>query len=46
LPLPLIWQHLPGAAAFADQPLVPTELLIWRVTQSLETYHQAGLPQP
>jgi D-tagatose 6-phosphate 4-epimerase len=44
LPLPLIWQHLPGAAQFADQPLDPVGVLIWRVTQTLETYHQACLP--
>ena len=41
LPLPLIWQHLPGADAFADTPLVPEDVLIWRVTQSLATYRAA-----
>lgn len=46
LPLPLIWQHLPGAAAFADQPVDPAEVLIWRVTRCIETYHRAGLPEP
>lgn len=46
LPLPLLWQHLPAAAAFADRPLDPVELLVWRVTQSIETYHRAGLPRP
>lgn len=46
LPLPLIWQHLPGAAAFAGRQLDPADLLVWRVTQSLKTYHRAGQPQP
>lgn len=46
LPLPLIWQHLPGAAAFADRPFHPADLLVWRITQSLTTYHRAGLPRP
>lgn len=41
VPLPLIWQHLPAAAEFADQPLDPEALLIWRVTQSLQAYHNA-----
>lgn len=43
IPLPLFWQHLPGAAHFADAPLDPEDLLIWRVSQSIETYHAAGL---
>lgn len=43
VPLPLFWQHLPGAAQFADAPLAPLDLLIWRVSQSLETYRAAGL---
>jgi D-tagatose-1,6-bisphosphate aldolase subunit GatZ/KbaZ len=46
LPLPLLWQHLPAAAGFADRPLDPEALLVWRVTQSIETYHRAGLPRP
>jgi D-tagatose-bisphosphate aldolase class II non-catalytic subunit len=46
IPVPLLSQHLPAAAHFADQPLDPNALLIWRVTRSLETYHRAGLPRP
>ncbi len=46
LPLPLIWQHLPGATAFAGRPLGPAALLIWRITQSLRTYHAACGPDP
>ena len=41
IPLPLLWQHLPGAAHFADRPLEPEEVLIWRVRRSLATYHDA-----
>jgi len=41
VPLPLLWQYLPGAAHFADSPLDPEEVLIWRVGQSLSTYHRA-----
>ncbi|MCP4384054.1 MAG: D-tagatose-bisphosphate aldolase, class II, non-catalytic subunit [Hyphomicrobiales bacterium] len=41
IPLPLLWQHLPAAAHFADRPLDPQELLIWRVSESLSTYHRA-----
>ena len=41
LPLPLLWQHLPEATAFADTPLDPDEILIWRVTRSLSDYHAA-----
>ncbi|EAR51156.1 hypothetical protein OG2516_14815 [Oceanicola granulosus HTCC2516] len=41
VPLPLFWQHLPEAAAFADAPLDPEALLIARVTRSLATYHAA-----
>ncbi|WP_151719478.1 D-tagatose-bisphosphate aldolase, class II, non-catalytic subunit [Gemmobacter serpentinus] len=44
LPLPLIWQHLPGAEDFADQPLEPEALLIWRVTCRLESYAAACKP--
>lgn len=39
--LPLFWQHLPDAKAFADAPLDPEALLLWRVTQSLAAYHAA-----
>lgn len=45
IPLPLIWQHLPGASGFAGQPLDPEALLIWRITQSLQSYHAAGHPE-
>jgi D-tagatose-1,6-bisphosphate aldolase subunit GatZ/KbaZ len=41
VPLPLLWQHLPGAADFADTPLDPEEVLIWRVREALSTYHRA-----
>lgn len=41
VPLPLMWQHLPMAARFAGKPLDPEEVLIWRVTQSLQSYHAA-----
>lgn len=45
IPLPLIWQHLPGATGFAGTPLDPEALLIWRITQSLQSYHTAGHPE-
>lgn len=41
VPLPLMWQHLPGAAEFADRPLDVQEVLIWRVGQTLRAYHAA-----
>ena len=41
LPLPLLWQHFPAAAGFAERPLDPEELLVWRVGESLEAYHAA-----
>lgn len=41
IPLPLFWQHFPAAKAFADIPLDPETLLIWRITQSLQVYHAA-----
>ncbi|MDE1991247.1 MAG: D-tagatose-bisphosphate aldolase, class II, non-catalytic subunit [Rhizobiaceae bacterium] len=41
VPLPLFWQHMPAAEAFADKPLDPEEVLIWRVTRSLADYHAA-----
>lgn len=41
IPLPLVWQHMPGAAEFADRPLDPEALLIWRITQTLHPYHAA-----
>ncbi len=41
VPLPLIWQHLPGAEHFADSPLNPEDVVIWKITQSLNEYHSA-----
>lgn len=41
IPLPLIWQHLPRAEAFAGKPLDPEDLLIWRVSESIQSYHAA-----
>ena len=41
VPMPLFWQHWPAAAGFADRPLDVEALLIWRVTQSLASYHAA-----
>lgn len=41
VPLPLLWQHFPDAEGFADSPLDPEEVLIWRVMQSLAAYHAA-----
>ncbi|GAJ96519.1 D-tagatose-bisphosphate aldolase, class II, non-catalytic subunit [Agrobacterium rhizogenes] len=46
LPLPLFWQHLPSAGQFADTPLDPEAVLIWRVTRTLSAYQNAcGLQQ-
>lgn len=46
VPLPLFRQHFPAAAArFADRPLDATEVLIWRVGESLSAYHAACHPQ-
>lgn len=41
IPPPLLWQHMPEAQGFADKPLDPAELLIWRVRKSLAAYHSA-----
>ena len=41
IPLPLIWQHLPGGDALADTPLNPEEVVIQRVRRSLDAYHAA-----
>jgi D-tagatose-1,6-bisphosphate aldolase subunit GatZ/KbaZ len=41
VPMPLLWQHLPAAAGFADRPLDPEEALIARVSQSLAAYRHA-----
>lgn len=42
LPREAFARHLPGAEGFAGAPLAPQEVLVWRVTQSLETCHRAG----
>jgi D-tagatose-1,6-bisphosphate aldolase subunit GatZ/KbaZ len=42
VPPSLFWQHLPAAAHFAETPLDPEEVLIWRVGQSLAVYHRAA----
>ena len=44
VPLPLFWQHLPTAAAFAGQPLDPEALLISCITRTLEQYRGACGP--
>lgn len=44
VPEPLFWQHWPEAKAFASTPLNVDNLLIWRVSQSLASYHAAGQP--
>ncbi|MDR9775469.1 class II D-tagatose-bisphosphate aldolase, non-catalytic subunit [Rhizobium hidalgonense] len=41
VPLPLLWQHMPAALHFADAPLDPDAVLIWRVMKSLSDYHAA-----
>ncbi|MGY5811032.1 D-tagatose-bisphosphate aldolase, class II, non-catalytic subunit [Rhizobium sp. LEGMi198b] len=41
VPVPLFWQHMPAAQQFAEAPLDPEEVLIWRVTRSLADYHAA-----
>lgn len=41
VPLPLMWQHMPAATQFADKPLNVQALLIWRVGESLRSYHAA-----
>ncbi|WP_339109828.1 D-tagatose-bisphosphate aldolase, class II, non-catalytic subunit [Thioclava sp. GXIMD4216] len=41
VPLPLMWQHLPAATAFADRPLDPEALLLWRVEEVIRSYHTA-----
>jgi D-tagatose-1,6-bisphosphate aldolase subunit GatZ/KbaZ len=42
IPIELLWQHLPEAAHFADKPCNPEDILVWRVTRSLATYHAAS----
>jgi D-tagatose-1,6-bisphosphate aldolase subunit GatZ/KbaZ len=41
IPLSLLRQHLPIAERFADTPLDPAKILIWRVEQTLDQYHTA-----
>ncbi|MDO5641251.1 MAG: class II D-tagatose-bisphosphate aldolase, non-catalytic subunit [Paracoccus sp. (in: a-proteobacteria)] len=43
IPLPLIWQFLPGADHLAERPASVDEIVIWRVTQVLERYQAACL---
>ncbi|MGV1861547.1 class II D-tagatose-bisphosphate aldolase, non-catalytic subunit [Agrobacterium rhizogenes] len=38
IPMPLMWQHMPAAMSFADAPLTPEELVMWRITKSLADY--------
>ncbi|MCX7645181.1 MAG: class II D-tagatose-bisphosphate aldolase, non-catalytic subunit [Rhodobacteraceae bacterium] len=46
VPAPILWQHLPRAAdRFADRPLDPEAVLVWRVTETLAAYHAAGTLQ-
>jgi D-tagatose 6-phosphate 4-epimerase len=45
IPLPLFRQHLPDAAEFANAPLDPEGLLIFRIMRSLQTYHEASALQ-
>ena len=44
VPLPLFWQHLPNAADFADRPLDPEAVVLWRIEHSLSTYRAATAP--
>jgi D-tagatose-1,6-bisphosphate aldolase subunit GatZ/KbaZ len=44
IPIELLWQHLPEAVHFADKPCNPEDILVWRVTRSLATYHAASNP--
>ncbi|HEY0122123.1 MAG TPA: D-tagatose-bisphosphate aldolase, class II, non-catalytic subunit [Rhizobium sp.] len=39
VPLPLLRQNLPAAQEFANAPLDPEAVLIWRVTRSIADYH-------
>lgn len=41
IPAPVLAQHLPAAMGFADRPLDPEALLIWRVGLTLAAYHAA-----
>jgi tagatose-1,6-bisphosphate aldolase non-catalytic subunit AgaZ/GatZ len=41
VPLLLFWQHMPGGAHLANPPLDPTEVLVWRIRESLAGYHAA-----
>ena len=42
VPLPLFWQHMSPASRFADRPLDPEAVVIWRITQTLAAYAAAG----
>lgn len=41
IPLPLIWQFLPGADGLADRPASVADIVIWRVGRVLRGYHDA-----
>ncbi len=41
VPATLFAQHMAEAAVFADKPLDPDEILVWRVMRSLAAYHAA-----
>ncbi|MFN3525325.1 MAG: class II D-tagatose-bisphosphate aldolase non-catalytic subunit [Paracoccus sp. (in: a-proteobacteria)] len=41
IPLPLIWQHLPGADAFAEGRTSIDDIIIWRISRVLHRYHTA-----
>lgn len=40
IPLPLIWQHLPGADGFAEGAAID-DIIIWRISRVLHRYHAA-----
>ncbi|WP_299819882.1 D-tagatose-bisphosphate aldolase, class II, non-catalytic subunit [uncultured Jannaschia sp.] len=44
VPLPLLWQHLPGAAALADRPFDPEAFAVAHVANRLAAYHAACGP--
>jgi D-tagatose-1,6-bisphosphate aldolase subunit GatZ/KbaZ len=41
VPLPLLWQHMPGADHAAEVPLQPEALLVGRITRNLAAYNAA-----
>jgi D-tagatose-1,6-bisphosphate aldolase subunit GatZ/KbaZ len=42
VPVTLFRQHLPAGEHFADAPLNAREVLIWRLTRTLQDYHAAS----